>query len=200
MNWNRKPQTGWRLITGPVSEVISLEAAKLQLRVTNNAQDDLIERNISIARAYIESRGQILSTQVWETLLDEFPCDGIIPIWKSPVQSVDSVSYLDPSGAGQTWSTDSYHVARGSYPTRITLLPATSWPSVQCQPEAITIRLTLGYNSSPVSVPWQLIGAMHLLIGHLQLHREAVIDGSVTELPIGMEDLIDSAIGRARVY
>ncbi len=188
---------------------MDLETAKNHLRIDHNEDDDAIA-NILIPAAidYIEQNDYLMVTQTWDMLLDRFPCRYNEPIvlWKSPVQSVASVEYVDANGSAQTWDVSKYQVALGYKPARIFPAYGEIWPITRCQPEAVTVRFTAGYDpnaSPPAPIPPGLFAAMNLLIGHLYGNREAVIvlQGVVSlELPVGIKDMIDSVIGRARVY
>jgi len=198
--YNLKPRTGWRLITPPTSEVLDLTAVKQQLNRMDTVDDVYIQSLIPVAREYIEARNRILAPQTWEMVLDGIPGEGQITIWKNPVQSVDFIQYADSDGVMQTWDAAAYQLSTTSAPARILLAPNASWPTVRAQSESLVVRVRAGYTGSPVSIPALLMQSMRMLIAHLYEHREAVIDGGVTLLPVGLEDFIDAAIGQARVY
>ncbi len=198
-------RTGWRLVVPAKDEPISLCDAKTFLNISHAHDDVFIGILITAAREYIEARDHILSPQTWEMTLDRFPACRWEPVrlWKRPVVSVESIDYIDSDGNPQTWSPSEYQTALTSDPPRIVPVHGGNWPTVRCQPEAVTIRFKAGYSNSPVETPSRLVAAMLLLIGHLYSNREAVvvIQGVVSvELPIGLEALIDSVVGRARVY
>lgn len=195
------PRTGWRLITPPVGPVLDIDEAKLQCNVEHSRDDDLIYMLVEAATEYIETRGRILSTQVWEMLLDEFPC-GFIPVWKYPVQLVNWIEYVDSDGVAQTLDAANYQTALTSEPVRIYPAYGRAWPTVRSQPEAVTIRFTAGYNSSPPTLPKQLLASMKILVGHLYEHRDSMVSHDKVKLTISpaMEILLESAIGRHRVY
>lgn len=195
----RPSVTGWRQVTPPAGEILDLGKAKQHLRVTHTAEDEYIESLIPVAREYIEAKDHLLAVQTWEMLLDAFPPEGIT-LWKNPVLAVESIHYLDSGETSQIWDAAEYQAVLTARPPQIVLATNASWPSITSRPEAVTVRFTGGYNGSPVSIPSLLMHAMKLLIGHLYIHREAVIDGTVTEIPLGLEQLIDQAISRARVY
>jgi len=197
-----KPEIGWRLITPPSSSVISLGEAKLHLKVDTDTEDDYIQTLIDAATGWVAGRNRLLGDQVWELVLDAFPCEGI-RLWKQPVQSVDSIQYVDTDGNTQTLDSDLYQVALASDPPRIMPAYGEVWPATRCQMESVTVRFTGGYNDSPIQIPAQIIAAMRMLMGHLYANKEAVVimQGIVSlELPLGLEALLDSVIGYAKVY
>jgi uncharacterized phiE125 gp8 family phage protein len=197
MNW--KPQTGYRLITAPTREVLDLEMVKKAINVDIFEDDPLIRIYMAAAVEYIESRNHILRPQTWEMTLNSF--QDPIRIWKQPVISVDYIQYIsDSDGTTQTWGVDQYQAILTADPPQVRLAYNASWPSARYQDEAVTVRFTAGYNNSPFSIPAQLTVAMYLFVGHLYANREAVSDGRQVELPLGLEALIENAIGQARAY
>ena len=196
---------GWRLIEGPATRPFTDIEVYDHLRISHDQVQDLdyIRGLVDTAVLYVESRGHLLVSQVWEMLLDGFPpCEPIL-VFKGPVDSIDFIKYIDTDGNEQTWDENSYQAALTSDPVRIQPAWGESWPSTRCQPESVTIRFTGGYNGSPPEYPSLLRSAMLLLIAHLYHYRLPVVLSNVKQiaaLPFALEDLLDAAIGRKRVY
>jgi hypothetical protein len=119
------------LIAAPTDEVVTLEEAKAQLRITNNDSDELIRALIDSAVAQIDAAGggwlgRALSPQTWELRLNEYPygyADYDQTYWRCcyvgatcptgtysyqielpypPLISVDSVKHYDTDGVDTT--------------------------------------------------------------------------------------------------
>ena len=81
---------GLVLVTGPAEEPISLDEAKLYLRIglEQATEDDLLNVLIAAARSRAEERqGRAYLTQTWDLFLDAFPIQSeqFIPVpWWSP--------------------------------------------------------------------------------------------------------------------
>ncbi len=202
MSTYSRPQTGWSLVTPATSPApIYLDEAKLHLRIDGDEDNDYIQLLIDASVSWVEQHGLLLNTQTWDMFLDCFPYCEPITLWKHPVQFVDFIKYVDADGTTQTLDESAYQVSLNSEFPRIMPAYGTSWPSTRSQMEAVTVRFTGGFNSSPQAIPATVVPAMQLLIGHLYANREAVVimQGIVSlELPFGLEALLDSAIRSMR--
>ncbi|MFM9270945.1 head-tail connector protein [Halomonas elongata] len=177
--------------------MITLAEAKLHLRLITSldeadsytAEDGLIEALINAAYRHAEVRTRQVFQQGARTLvLDGFPA-GEQPIalpW-TPVESVDSVDYIDPSGTSQSLDANALRLdTRPLYPT---LAPqwGSEWPATIDEPESVTLTATVGPGATPPDVR----AALLLLIGHLYENREAVVLGTIaTDVPLGVEMLL----------
>lgn len=167
------------LVTAPTTEPISLDAAKLHLRVDSAGEDTLIKSLIVAARQRYEGRDGILRraflTQTWDLWLDCFPDCIRLPL--APVQSVSWVKYTDTAGVLQTLDPARYQV--DLKPIRARVLPAYNdvWPLARVVPNAVNVRFVAGYGDDVSKVPQPIVGAMLRVIGHWYENREA--DGDV---------------------
>lgn len=190
------------IVTAPDGEPVSLADAKLHLRLVSNDENSRVNHCIATAREQVEQdTGRALATQTWDLKLDRWPCyDGWnqINVPKPNLQSVTSISYVDTAGATQTLATNQYQVVSYSGPTgaagRIVPAYGVSWPSLRCQPDAVTVRFVAGYGAEPEDVPESLRAAMLLVVGSLFEHREQVMvsqfAGQFLELPYDYFQLI----------
>jgi uncharacterized phiE125 gp8 family phage protein len=181
----------------PATEPISLEQARDHLRIVpygsplSHPDDAYVEGLISAARAWVqEYLGRAIGTQTVELALDSFTDKIELPL--SPVQAVQSVSYVDTNGASQTVASFQLN----TFKTPAVLRPAynQSWPSTRDQENAVTITYTAGYTvgESPDynELPQPVISAMYLIIGHLYENRQEVSTLETYELPFGMASLL----------
>ena len=116
---------GLRITTEPSIEPITLAQAKLHCSVASSVTnwDSLITSMIVAARKYAEeyTHRSFITTE-WEFVIDQLDYDDLsllLPI--SPLQSVDSFSYVDQDGTTQVWSAANYIVSTSREPGRLSL-------------------------------------------------------------------------------
>lgn len=166
-------------------EPVSLVEAKAHLRVGLDEEDDLISALIVTAREHVENvTGRQLVTAAKELTLSGFDVrdDCLILLPYPPLQSVDTITYIDTGGDEQTLAANKYQVDMTVEPAE--LLPAwgESWPATRCQFGSVTIAYTAGYGDA-ADVPAAIKAAMLLIVGNLYENREdAVIDTIVGKI------------------
>lgn len=170
--------------------MITLAEAKAHLRVQHSAEDTLITALIDSAYRHAESRtGRVFDSGQRTLVLDGFGSTaGAIELPWTPVESIDSVEYVDPDGVTQSLNSPPLRLdTRQLYPL---LMPqwGTEWPETIAEPESVTITATVGMTETPGDVR----AALLLLIGHFYENRESVIIGTISsELPMGVSMLLD---------
>lgn len=181
---------GVRLIEPPQKEPVSLEEAKRHLRVEHQEDDDYIEGLITAAREAAEMEtGAALVVSTWEHILDGFPVATAhnprraIELHKHPVQSVESLEYLDTDGQTQSLSLseDCQVVVEGELGLGY-VYPAYgyTWPQAQGSPGSVRVQFKAGWPLDADEAPttpqaikqWILLG-----VGALYENREAVYTG-----------------------
>ena len=191
----------YKLITGPAAEPISLAEAKAHLRVDISDDDTLITALIVAARQYAETECQrVFVTQTWKLVLDAFPgpaLQGIpfgqpwtlpgfaIVVDRPPVQTIDSIQYLDMSGTLQTMPVSDYTAELTNAPARITPKFGKIWPITMPQIGAVTVNFTAGYGNA-AAVPEGIKAWMKIRIGTMYENREEVAlmsRGKIEPLP-----------------
>jgi uncharacterized phiE125 gp8 family phage protein len=173
------------IVTPPSGEPISVSDVKAFTRVDTQLDDDVLAGLITTARQNFDGRepwfGRALLTQTWDYFLPEFPyeCDnddedylpGIrVPL--PPLQSVISITYLDPSGVLQTLATSDYVVDVNAVPGRIVPAFGIFWPSTQSMPNAVRVRFTAGYGLIG-AVPAEIKTWLKQCVAYLYENREA---------------------------
>lgn len=178
-------------VTEPANEPLTLAEAKDDLRVdaSYTDTDNLIMAQIIGAREYVEKfTGRSLVTQGWKYVADAFPSSGMSALFiggtfsmpkhailleKSPVQSVQSITYLDMGGVRQTMPATDYAVETVGEPCRITPVFGKIWPIALPQIGAIEVNFTAGYGAlnnatppvwAPAVIPQIIKRAMLLII------------------------------------
>lgn len=186
---------GLTTVTPPASDPVTLIEAKAHLRVDDDDEDGLIAGYILAARDHVENDTHLrLITQTLDYTVDDYwPCVQVRGYLKrriefpvKPVQSVTSITYVDENGTNQTLASNQY-VLRSDGPVHF-VEPAygVTWPTVRCQTACITVRFVAGFTD----VPNSLTQGIRLLIGHAYEHREAVTNGTFTEVPLALEAMI----------
>ena len=172
-----------------------LTEIKNHLRYPYDDQDDNIQLiYLPTARKRVEElTNRQLVTASMELSLDRFPC-GTDPILipRAPLQSVESIVYVDSAGEEQTLDAERYVVDANHEPGRVFPAYGTSWPSTRERTSGGTVKVTFtaGYTNG---YPAELFQAMLLLVGHYFYHREAVTMGATPkEVPRAVEDLCEA--------
>jgi uncharacterized phiE125 gp8 family phage protein len=177
------------IVIEPPSPVVSVEDAKMHLRVEHSEDDSLIAGLIAAATGWLDGPdgwlGRALGGQVLEWQADGWPCnDFALPY--PPLVEVISVSYVDPEGDEQTWD----------FPTPLYF---DDLPTVRGRPHDIKIRYRAGYGAfnsedPPVwvnAIPAQLRAAILMLVAQWYETREAVTVGvSAEEVPMSVKALV----------
>jgi len=138
-------------ITPPTILAVTLEQAKLNLRVDGNYLDALIESWLRGIISVLEHEiGQCLMPQTWEVRLDAFPATIDLP---HPVLNVVSVVYLDANCVERVLAPTTYKLVAARYQT--TLVPArgATWPTTSAEPHAVIVTVECGYGYTPEKVP-----------------------------------------------
>jgi uncharacterized phiE125 gp8 family phage protein len=199
------PDTTPVLIDGPDNEPVSLTEAKSHLRVDADTEDDLISGLIAAAREWFEiALDRSLAQATWELRLpycwqwqsrlashvSHYLSRGyVLELPYPPLQSVESIKYLDLDGVQQTFSEDAYEVVTSATPGYVVLVAGQSWPLTAVDPEAMVVQFIAGQAADDVS---KLIKAgIKLLVGHWYAHRESV-GASMSEIPQTVQTIVQS--------
>lgn len=180
---------GFKLITPPATEPVSLTEAKLHLKIetADTADDALVTILIQAAREVAEqyTRRAFIS-QTWELQMDCFEEEDYKLI--TPCSAITSVKYYDTDGVEQTVAVAVYGLSLSTEPNEIYLKYGQLWPTVRGQEDDVKIRFVSGYTTVPASIK----AAILLIIGHLYENREDVVVGrQVADLPKGSEYLLN---------
>ncbi|QIM48985.1 hypothetical protein G9Q38_07215 [Pusillimonas sp. DMV24BSW_D] len=173
-----------KVITPPAAEPVSLQEAKLHLRIiaalsdtATHPEDAMIESLIVAARQGAEHlTGRALMPQTFELGLDGFVDKIKLPM--PPLVSITSLTYVDVAGNVQVLDSADYEVDTYSEPAKIVRPYGTFWPATKCQPNAVMIRYEAGY-ANATDVPSQIKSWMLLRIGSLYSNREDVNVGNI---------------------
>lgn len=179
-------------VTTPAAiEPLSLEDAKLHLRVDHDNEDLRIAVAIQAARSFVEAyTHRALISRTIETRFDGFGAIMCLP-W-APLVSVTSVSYIDSSGDLTVAATSLYDVDTFSEPGRITLAYSQTWPTPRAEPHSVRIIHVSGYGTAAENVDPLLLQAVYLMTSHFYETREPIVIGTITsEVPFSVKSMLD---------
>lgn len=179
------------LIEGPSQEPVTLDEAKLHLRVDGIEEDSLISALISVVREFCENfTGRSLAVQTFEAVTGPFLIKyGSIKLPMPPLIEVLSFKYLNEQNEEVPLYEDSgFYEVKDMEPALLCPNPETGWPDdCALRPDAVRIRFKAGYADLPKSIKQ----AMLLLIGHFYENREAVNrKGEFKEFPFSVSALL----------
>jgi uncharacterized phiE125 gp8 family phage protein len=185
-----------RVVTPPSIEPITVAEAKMQTNIGSDADNDLLEIYISVAREHAEGlTGRSLAPQVVAVSLDSFP-SGKIELPRGPVTEISAVKYIDINGVEQTLvSGTDYDEDTVSLMATIQPVYGGSWPDTKKIPNAVTVTYTAGYTKElcPMVVKQWLM----IRVAGLHLQREDFVVGfsgqMVSKMPRSHADsMLDS--------
>lgn len=185
----------WSVTTPPVDEPVTLDEAKLHLRVDAADEDTLITALIQASRQHVENVCErALMPQVWTESLPGFPASmyavpflhmttlsqQAIALRGGLVRAVDSVKYIDIDGAEQTLDPATYITDLTTQPATITPVAPLQWPVTRAQPGAVKVQYQVGY-ADAAAVPATLKVCILLLVGENYTNRSISVDGRLAQ-------------------
>lgn len=207
------------LTTPPTVEPLTLADVTAHLRIDADdaSQDTTIKLLMLAARRYAETyTGRSLMTQKWQAVMDSFPgwhplvgapwnayapvpawnhyqAEQLIKLSRGPVQSIDSIKYIDTNGTLQTLDPATYVFDASDLVQRVAPAFGSVWPVTQRQIAAVQVNFTAGV-SDPTLVPPTIATWMLARIATAYEHRtesEVVARGKMEALPY-LDAILDS--------
>ena len=175
------------LLSGPMSEPVTLDEARAHLRLDATDEDNLLSAFLVAARVALEARTRrAFIMRSWRLILDAWPSGPLyLPI--APVSAVTSVTINGVRGP-RIIKTTEYETALAGDRPRLALLNA--WPAPTRRIGGIHIDVTAGYGAAG-DVPAPLRQAILMIAAHWFEHREPVSIGEhADELPLTVSALI----------
>jgi uncharacterized phiE125 gp8 family phage protein len=175
------------------TQFITLNEAKLHLRVDGSDEDSLITTLIAAAENACSAKTQrAIAQKTFQLALDAFP-DSSIELQFPPLVSVQTIKYYDTNGVLQVVNSADYFLDKVSEPGWVSPAYGLVWPDTQERINAVVVDYTAGYTTLPEDLRvWML-----LAIGFLYQNRStANIGSSVTDLKFadGMLDTYKIAV------
>lgn len=153
-------------ITSEENEIVSLPAAKLQLRLETSYTDEdtLIQRCISAAVINSENyiNGHIFKKEV-EIVLDTMPTSFELHFY--PIREISSITYHQ-NGSSQTLPPSKYYLQKANQKQAVLIVNEV--PEVDDRKDAVTITLQVGFEE----VPEVVVQAVLLQVSDMYERRE----------------------------
>jgi len=174
---------GLTISTPAATFPITLDDAKVHLRIVDSAEDVYLETLLDVATEYAQdTTGRQLVDATYAHTLDWFPAEIRLP--RPPLDSVTSITYKDSSNVTQTLASSVYTViADDLNEGRVVEAINQTWPATADVPNAVTITYVAGYGAA-ADVPATFKQAILLMLADLFEHRESVVTGlAVNRIP-----------------
>ena len=173
------------LKTPPSEEPITVAEAKASpsLRVAVATDDTDIGTLITTARKLAETYSlHALVTQTWELVLDGFPTGGIV-VPMPPLQSVESIKYIDTDGVEQELDALLYSVDDDSIPGLIVPAYGETWPVTRDEVNAVRVRFVAGFGDAS-DVPEDIKSWVKIMVGTMYDNPQGIVVGqTVMSIP-----------------
>lgn len=180
---------------------VSVEDAKVHMRVDTDDEDTYIAGLINVSTTLIETfcRRTLLRKSL-KLIHPTFPVSGdSIRLPSGPVVAPDegytnfSVKYIDQNGVLQTLSPTNYRLVLSHEPPMVILNPGFAWPYTQFGiPDGVQISYQAGWASAK-EVPFTLKQAVLWFVAHYFDNRQQVVYGAshsqLQQIPNGIEAL-----------
>lgn len=171
----------YKYTSEPATEPVSIEEAKMHLRVDSCDEDLFIAGLIKGAREYCEEFQRRCYVNRTLTLTLQAP-QCMIELPRSPLVSVQSITFYFEDGTSQVVDPLSYGVITDTEPGRCYLKSNFEWPEAPAtstlrEHSPVVIAFTAGYGATPATVPQSVKQAMLLLVGHWYVNREDTVTG-----------------------
>lgn len=174
--------------SAPATQPVTLSEAKAQLRVDGVDDDAYILSLIATATADVEEMtDRPLITQTWALSLKHPHYRVYLP--KTPVQSIDSITYFDRDEVSQTATVADFHLFSDIYRAWVEPKDDKDWPDVFNRPDALTITFIAGYGAA-AAVPVEVKHAILMLVSHWYEQRVAVSEKLMREVPFSVSSLV----------
>lgn len=186
------------VVTAPTEEPVSVDEAKLHLKVDGTDEDAFIGALITAAREHAESlQNRAYVTQTLRVALPCWPGCSVVKLPRPRLQGVVSITYKQLDGTVATVDPSTYVVDADGEPGGVMLKPGRSWPSATLYPvNPITVTYTAGYGDA-TDVPQRIKQALLLLVGFWFESRDVLyINGNAVGVPF----TVNSLLATDRVY
>lgn len=184
------------LVITPPAAVVSLDDAKMHLKVRHDEEDDLIERQIATATRHIDGPGGgwlgcAIGEQVLEARIDSWCASSGLELRFPPVIELVSLTWLATDRTEVIGDISTVElINRTVYP-----LAAAPWSGGRWGREAIRVR----YRAGHVDVPEPIKEAILLMVGDMYRSRETFITGTISS-KVPMSTTVENLLQPLRVY
>lgn len=176
-----------KLVTPP-QPLVSLQEAKIHMRVSHGRENDHLDALIKAATEYLDGpngiMGRCLGVQTWDMTVPSFSDPIMLEI--GPAITVEGIKYFDANGAEQTVPASDYYLIADGLAPYVRLKAGKSWPSVEDRDDAVTIRFVAGENA----IPRPIWSAILMIASHLEVNREIQVTERTFSTGFSVNDLI----------
>ena len=179
--------------TPPTNIPVNVQKLKNSLRITSDAEVEELSDLIWDATAYIEAYTGRATLATKYTQSQRFFFGREIRLLRTPIISIDSVTYNDTNGTLQTVSPTLYTLnGANTVSPNLVLNLNQSWPTTDRTAFAMNINFTAGVSSQQELEP-RLRRAIIMLASHLYNNREGIVvnaRGVILEVPRHLNSFI----------
>lgn len=174
-----------------VAVAVTLDEIKHHLKLpTDSTEEDydllgFIESATDRAETLLRQK---LLTQSWDWYVDAL-CDSYLIAPIGPLLTVTSFSYYDSANVLTVWDAANYWVDAGALRARITPRSSVSWPTLYDRPQAVQIRLSVGYGTRE-AIPWAIRNWIKCEAGTMHINRETVAEKAMIRIG-SLDGLLD---------
>lgn len=172
-----------------MAEPITVAAAKAHCRVLHDDEDSAFTHLIAAARETVEKDTDIVIVERRITIpFDRFANPLVLrKAWPIAATANLAIDYTNLAGAAATVT--GAQLFSMVWPAQVIPAIGTSFPQAILQPESVRVGVNCGYAEG--TVPFDLVQAMLMLIGHWYDNRETVIVGTISgEIALAYNHLI----------
>lgn len=164
-----------QLTTAPAALPVTLSEVKQTLRVSDNADDASLTRQLTASVSAVEGYiNRSLITRTYTLVLDGFPEEvtdtdpeapavtlgqASINLPMGPLQSIDSFTYLNDANQTQIVSPTTYTADTDG--SRVLLNSGNTWPTSARAKAAVRVQYVAGYGASGAAVPPAILEAIY---------------------------------------
>ncbi len=140
--------------------------------LTNTTLSAELQDLIVVARREAEEfLDRALITQHWTMQLDAFPSHEFLEVPRPNLLVGGAITYIDTSGATQTFDASNYTIDVRSLPGRVILNYGHYWPFTRSQRNCVSFGFTAGYGPAASDVPAEIRHAIKLRAADLYENR-----------------------------
>lgn len=162
-NSQKIKQYTYKVITTVAAPYLPLSLVKehLRLDLSDTSQDDYLTMIVASVFEYAQKyTGRTFLTTTYETYRDNFHTFEFV-LRRSPLQSVNSITYYNQGILNTLPSTDYYNTLENDYSKVVEFADGPMWPqNIDKRLQNIKITFTAGYGDDYTSIPSDLVLAL----------------------------------------